>query len=455
MRWPGAGWPAVPGRRLANAMNAAMLQTDAVAASAEGGGWLAGLWPSVPAAMVLGAACGVVGTLAVLRQRALMADTLAHAALPGVAAAFLIAAAMGMDGRSLPVLLAGATISGVLGIGLAHVLQRYGKLRDDAAMAAVLGASFGLGTVLLSVVQRSPAGGQAGLARFLFGQTAAIRSDDAVLIAGVAGACVLVVAALYKELRLLCFDAAFCAAIGRRPGLLDVLLLTMLTLVTVVGLQAVGLVLIVAMLIIPSLTARFLTDRLWLMMIIAGVVGAVSAGVGGAASAHVARLPAGPAIVSAAAVCLALAAVFAPGKGVVSRWVRRVRVTRQTIFEHALRRCYEAAEHGQRLPERHTRVLARRGLVLDAAGGDGVRLTPEGLALAEQVITRHRLWEAYLVTFGSQAPEHADDPADLIEHLHDPVLIRELEAAVRERSGGATPAVPQSPHALDAGKGRA
>jgi manganese/zinc/iron transport system permease protein len=309
--------------------------------------------------------------------------------------------------------------------------------------------------VLLSVVQRSPAGGQAGLARFLFGQTAAIRSDDAVLIAGVAGACVLVVAALYKELRLLCFDAAFCAAIGRRPGLLDVLLLTMLTLVTVVGLQAVGLVLIVAMLIIPSLTARFLTDRLWLMMIIAGVVGAVSAGVGGAASAHVARLPAGPAIVSAAAVCLALAAVFAPGKGVVSRWVRRTRATRQTIFEHALRRCYEAAEHGQPLPQRHTRVLARRGLVLDAAGGDGVRLTPEGLALAEQVITRHRLWEAYLVTFGSQAPEHADDPADLIEHLRDPVLIRELEAAVRERSGGATPAVPQSPHALDAGRGRA
>ncbi|MCG8510295.1 MAG: metal ABC transporter permease, partial [Rhodospirillales bacterium] len=65
---------------------------------------------------ILGIAAGVVGTFAVLRKRALMGDALSHATLPGMAAAFLVAVALGAEGRSMPVLLLGATVSGIIGV---------------------------------------------------------------------------------------------------------------------------------------------------------------------------------------------------------------------------------------------------------------------------------------------------------------------------------------------------
>lgn len=395
--------------------------------------------------MVLGCASGVVGCLAVLRQRALMADTLAHAALPGVAMAFLIASWIGIDGRTLPILLLGATISGIAGIVLSHLLQRFGRLKDDAAMAAVLGSMFGLGAVLLSVVQRSPAGGQAGLAKFLFGQTAAMQSSDAMLISVTAGLCILIAATMYKELRLLCFDPSFCAAIGRRPGVLDALLLAMLTLVTVVGLQAVGLVLVVAMLIIPAVAARFWTDKLWVMMLIGGGIGSAAAGAGGFASATISRLPAGPAIVLGAGVLLAVSAMLAPRKGVLARLNRNRSLASTARREHALRTCLEAEELDAPLPQAAANALVRAKLATPL--GETVTLTAEGRLLAEQVTSRHRLWEAYLITFGSQAPEHVDDQADLVEHLRDPVLIAELEATM-QRQAGKRRAVMPSPHLI-------
>ncbi|QYU67805.1 metal ABC transporter permease [Leptolyngbya sp. 15MV] len=65
----------------------------------------------VISAALLGLAAGVVGAVAMLRQRAMMADVLAHCTLPGIAIAFMVATALGAQGRSLPVLLAGAISS--------------------------------------------------------------------------------------------------------------------------------------------------------------------------------------------------------------------------------------------------------------------------------------------------------------------------------------------------------
>ena len=62
---------------------------------------------------LLGANAGLVGSFAVLRRRALTGDALAHAALPGLCAAFLI-----VGQRSLPALLMGALASGVLGVAV-------------------------------------------------------------------------------------------------------------------------------------------------------------------------------------------------------------------------------------------------------------------------------------------------------------------------------------------------
>ena len=86
---------------------------------------------------LLGLAAGTVGTFSLLRGRALVADAVGHAALPGVAIAALIVATLGGDPRSLPPLLAGAATAGVLGVLAVQALARTGRVRGGAALAIV------------------------------------------------------------------------------------------------------------------------------------------------------------------------------------------------------------------------------------------------------------------------------------------------------------------------------
>ena len=163
---------------------------------------------------LLGAAAGVVGTFAVLRRRAMMSDTLSHATLPGICLAFLAAVLLEVDGRSLPVLLAGATASGVVGVLVVQAVVHATRLPEDAAMGAVLSVFFGLGFVLLSHIQTLGTGAEGGIAKFIYGQTAAMSSGEAMTIAWVALGATLAVAALFKEFRLACFDREFAVAQG-------------------------------------------------------------------------------------------------------------------------------------------------------------------------------------------------------------------------------------------------
>ena len=73
-------------------------------------------------------------------------------------------------------------------------------------------------------------------------------------------------------------------------------------------------------------------------------------------------------------------------------------------------------------------------------------LTDAGLREAERVVRNHRLWEVYLITHADIAPSHVDRDADAIEHVLEPAMLRELEAALAQPEPTST--VPASPHAI-------
>ena len=294
---------------------------------------------------LLGIASGVVGTFMLLRKRALVGDVISHASLPGIAAAFLfIETAWPGHGKSLGGLLIGATISGLLGVGSVLLIRHFTRLKEDAALAIVLSVFFGAGIALMTVLQDMPSGNMAGLQGFIYGKAAAMVASDIELIAICAAVVLVLSTLLFKELAALCFDEGYSASQGWPVVGLDLILMGMVTVVTVIGLQSVGLLLVVGMLIIPAASARFWTDHLQSMTVVAAAIGGLAALLGVIASAVFANLAAGPIIILAGAVLFGISMLFSPKRGAVSRYIEHRTLQRQVNRQHLLRSCYEFVE---------------------------------------------------------------------------------------------------------------
>jgi manganese/zinc/iron transport system permease protein len=276
----------------------------------------------------LGLVSGVVGAFAMLRRRGLVADAVAHAALPGICVAFLI-----VGSRQFGSLLLGALVFGALAAWAITLIRGATRVKEDAAIGIVIGAFFGLGIAMSGVIQRSPGGNKAGLDGFIFGKAASMVRDDALLIAGVCAGVLLIVVLLYKELKLLCFDEDFGASQGWPTLRLDLLLMLLVCVCTVAGLPAVGVVLMVALMIIPPAAARLWTNRLGPMVLLSGLIGGASGLAGTAMSAVLPApgtrgWPTGPLIVLCAACVFVVSLLLGKARGVIPGWLGRRRIER-------------------------------------------------------------------------------------------------------------------------------
>lgn len=393
-------------------------------------------------ATMLGALGGMLGSFALLRRQSLLGDALAHAALPGVCLAFLV------TGTKSPLpLFAGALVAGLLGSLLILATVRWSRIKEDSAIGIVLSVFFGIGIVLLTYIQKLPAGNQSGLDKYLFGQAATLVEDDLKVMA-VLGALVLAtVLIFYKELKLLAFDPGFGASLGLPMRRLEVLLTLLLVVVVVVGLQTVGVVLIVATLITPAAAARQWTDRLGAMVLLSSGIGALAGVAGSLASAAVPRLPTGPVIVVVSSGVLIVSLLFAPRRGLVQALLRERQVAQRIRRENLLRDIYLQGErkeswesfvsrpHLMGLRGQTGGELARTAQALESSGlverqGDDLRLTPEGLRDAEAVVRKHRLWEVYLTRRLELPSDHVHRDAEAMEHALSEEAVADLEEAL-------------------------
>jgi len=423
--------------------------------------------------MLLGCACGLMGGFLLLRKRSLMGDTLSHATLPGVGLSFILAVALGGDGKSLPILLGGAAITGVIGCAAVLFIREQTRIKDDAAMGIVLSVFFGAGIAILGVIQTMPEGSAAGLESFIYGKTASMVMSDFQILVFVTICVITCSLLLFKEFRLLCFDEIFAAALGWPVKFLDILLLALITAVTVTGLQAVGLILIIAFLITPAAAARFWTNQLDRMLVLSALIGGASGWLGASLSAFIPRLPAGAVIVLVAALFFVVSMLIGTERGVMIRFLRQSQLKKRMGRQHLLRALYEILEGGRVTEELNIRTVPFRqirgrrtwsdtqlrdyirrayneGLVEAPNKVDSILLTKTGLAEAAQVTRNHRLWEMYLIEYADVATSRVDRDADMVEHVLGEKMVTRLENKLQAyRSAGSL--VPQSPHPIHPG----
>lgn len=287
----------------------------------------------------LGIVSGSLGTYAVLRGQSLLGDAISHAALPGIAIAFLL------TGTKTPlVLMTGAAIAGWLATLAIMSVTETTRIKYDSMLGIVLSVFFGIGLVLLTYIQRHAGAGQAGLDTFLFGQAASLVGRDVRTMAGLGGGALLVMALFWKELKLLSFDPEFGRTMGLPMRGIDVLLTGLLVIAIVIGLQTVGVVLMSAMIIAPAAAGRQWTDRLGGMVVLSAAFGA-AAGVSGAVVSSTTRgLPTGPTIVLCMGAIVLISLTLAPKRGIVWRRIRARRSAGRFLTEAVLLDLYALAQ---------------------------------------------------------------------------------------------------------------
>ena len=374
-------------------------------------------------AALLGLAAGATGTFLFLGKRALVSDAISHATLPGVALAFMAMVALGGDGRALPGLLLGSAISSAVGLLCVSALTNRTRLSEDAAIGAVLSVFFGLGVVLLTVIQSMSTGRQAGLESFLLGSTAGMLWTNALVIA-LGGALVLaLVALLRRPMTMVAFDPEFAAGAGMNVRRIELAMMGLALAITVVGLKIVGLILIVALLIIPAVAARFWSERVDHVVLLAGGIGGVSGYVGAAISATAPGLPTGPIVVLVAFGLFALSLVLAPGRGVLAAILRHRRFQARVHVRQGLL----ALAQGQPIYEPLTlRLMRGRGLIR----ADGVA-TKAGRAQAARALLDERRWQLLRSDPAHEEAAAHYDGLTPLESVLTPDQLRALDRGLR------------------------
>jgi len=374
-------------------------------------------------AAMLGFAAGATGVFLYLARRALVSDAIGHATLPGVVLGFMVMVALGGEGRFLPGLMLGAAVSAGLGLWVISWITTHTRLSEDAAIGTVLSVFYGIGVVLLTLVQVMQAGKQAGLETFLLGATAGMLRAEALIIAGGGALVLALVFALRRPMTIAAFDPVYAAGQGIGLRAVDLAMMGLALGITVIGLKVVGAVLIVALLIIPPVAARLWTERVDRVVLLAGLFGGVAGYLGAAVSATAPDLPTGPLIVLSGFALFVLSLLLAPARGVLAAALRHRRFQRRVHLRQGLL----ALAGDQPIYEPLTlRLMRRAGLVR----GDGVA-TARGHAQATRARLDERRWQMLrsLPEFEAAAARH-----DGLSPL-DEVLTPDQIAALDRRLG--------------------
>lgn len=396
--------------------------------------------------ILLAASTAAIGCFAFIRKQSLIGDAVSHAVLPGICLAFIL-----FDTKNPLVLLAGAAVTGWLStLSIDYIVDK-SRIKSDTAIGLVLSVFFGFGILLLTMIQHSGNASQSGLDHYLFGRAASLIGTDVWILGSVAVILLTLLFVFFKPFRLISFDENYAESIGVPVKLYEVILSALMVFAIAVGIQAVGVVLMAAMLIAPAAAARYWTNELNYMILFAVLFSVISGIFGTYISYTAPKMPTGPWIIVCMSIIAFLSILFAPKRGVFTKYIKSRNRQDKVLLENILKCFYHLAEADGNYEAYRSvnEIQARRQFNASALTAglkklvrkdllekdfDGWMLTEEGKKEGIRLARIHRLWELYLSKFLKMPEDHVHAGADVIEHFITP----EMEAMLLEELGNPT-----------------
>lgn len=266
---------------------------------------------ALAACVVMATSSAPLGMFLVLRRMSLMGDAAAHAILPGVAVAFILA------GVSLWPMTLGGLIAGLLMALAAGAVTRLTALREDASFTAAYLTSLAAGVMIISMH-----GSAIDLMHILFGNVLAVDNASLRMIASIATVSLLTLAVIYRPLIMECFDPFFLKVQQGRGAVYHHLFLVLVVLNLVAAFQALGTLMAVGIMVLPAIATRFWTRNIDKAIGLSILFGIVSSAVGLLLSYHF-SLPSGPAIVLTASAWYLVSVFLGTSGGILIQFFPR------------------------------------------------------------------------------------------------------------------------------------
>lgn len=380
---------------------------------------------ALAASLLVGIISSVLSCYLVVKRWALLGDAISHAVLPGVAIAFLLKISFFI----------GALVTGVLtalGIG---VITKYSKIKEDTAIGVMFTTAFAFGILLLSLIRAK----SIDLYHILFGNVLGVSTTDLVLTAVTGFLVLAVIIALFKELLLHAFDPIMAASIGLPTTFYHYLLMFLLSMTIVASLQTVGIVLVIAMLVTPGATAYLLAKRMPTMMLVAALIGIISA-LAGLYFSFYFNVASGAMMVLVAGLLFLLAFLFSQKDGLIWKTLKKRKIAFSTRLEDYLTAIYrisngsdsaELSKVAKSVGDNNNKAfsmlkkLTSHGLI-NFKSKNSVEFTQKGKQKALFMIKVHRLWESYLADKANIPLAAVHEIAHKFEHLTTEEMAKEI-----------------------------
>ena len=256
---------------------------------------------ALTATTVLSFAVAPVGAFLVLRRLSLAGEAMAHAIVPGIVIAFVIA------GLSVGSMIVGGLTAGITVAALTSLLARMTIIREDASLASLYLTALALGIFILSA-----AGSAVPLKSFLFGSILGIDDESLLLIGMTATITLVSFALILRPLIISTIDPIFHESQSKHPGLVAHWFMFLVVLNLLGAFKALGTLMAVGLMILPATAARYWVSTITSYLIVTFLFALLSCWIGLIVSFYLPDVPSGPAIVLVAAVFFFFSLIFAP-----------------------------------------------------------------------------------------------------------------------------------------------
>ncbi len=289
-------------------------------------------------------ACAIPGIFLILRGIAMMSDALSHSVLLGIVLMLFI-----VGDLSSPYLLVGAGLTGIFLVFLIELLGKTKRLPSDAAMALVFPALFSIAVFLINKYLHNV---HIDTHMVLSGEILYISPKDSLILFGynlgpkpfytmliILLINISFIGVFFKELKISTFDKQLASTIGSHPMLMHYFLMAVVAITAVGSFKFVGSILVTGLMIAPAATAYLLTDNLFKMLIIASIVGVVSAVSGFYLADFINSSPTGS-MAMMTGVSFLIAYIFAPKRGLIAKFIgqshQKDALARKILLTHLL-----------------------------------------------------------------------------------------------------------------------